>query len=323
MATDTIARPAPIAESTTLPTAAAHRGGYRLGVLAVVAAAALWGLGGVLADGLFRRGVQPLDLVSVRTYLTALGLGFIVAARRRRRGRVHGPAARGAPFTVLGFGISIGVANAALFVSIKLLPVAAAMVLQSLAPVLVVGFESVRDRVRPSVIVLGGLAVALPGVALVAGSAGPNGSRLDPLGVLAGLATALGVAAFALFGHSVTRTRGAIEANALAFAVSAAGWLIYELWHGLPGALLHASVLPAVLGVSVLGTLLPFVLFAWGSGRTGAACGALTICLEPAFGAVLAWIWLGQSLGAAQILGAVLVTGAVSAIQYSAYRRTR
>jgi drug/metabolite transporter (DMT)-like permease len=395
--------------------------GYRLGAIAVVAAAALWGLGGVLADGLFRHGVQPLDLVSVRTYISALGLGLIIAARRRRRGRIHGPAARVAPAAslrhdgdstsgdvnesqygrsggadvtqgepsdrvtrnesssriaqnaspdrvahgessgrvaqnassdrvalnessgrvtaawrervrslfslrradVLGFGLSIGVANAALFTAIRLLPVAAAMVLQSLAPVLVVGWECVRDRVRPSVVVLAGLAIALPGVALVAGTAGPNGSHLDPVGLLAGLVTAVGVAAFALFGHSVTRTRGAIEANALAFTVSAAGWLIYELCHGLPSTLFHASVLPGVLGVAVLGTLLPFVLFAWGSERTGPLSGALSICLEPAFGAVLAWIWLGQSLSVAQIFGALLVTGAVAAIQYSTYRRTR
>jgi len=353
MATDTITSPtaAPrVARVGTVDARSAHdahrdipQTGYRLGVVAVVAAAALWGLGGVLAESLFRHGVQPLDLVGVRTYLTALGLGLILALRRRRRGRIHGPAARGAPRAdqsnllnlrdraraltslrradVLGFGLSIGVANAALFTAIRLLPVAAAMVLQSLAPVLVVGWECVRSRSRPSAVVLIGLAVALPGVALVAGSTGPAGSRLDPAGVLAGLVTAVGVAAFALFGHSVTRTRGAIEANALAFTVSAAGWMIYELCHGLPGSLLDASVLPGVLGVSVLGTLLPFVLFAWGSERTGAASGALSICLEPAFGAVLAWMWLGQGLSAIQILGAALVTGAVAAIQYSTYRR--
>lgn len=350
MATDTITSPTAASRATTVGSRGTHdthavqrdihRTGYRLGVVAVAAAAALWGLGGVLAESLFRHGVQPLDLVGVRTYLTALGLGLILALRRRRRGRVHGPAARGAPATawsnprdlvralaslrradVLGFGLSIGIANAALFTAIRLLPVAAAMVLQSLAPVLVVGWECVRSRSRPSAVVLIGLAFALPGVALVAGSTGPAGSRLDPAGVVAGLVTAVGVAAFALLGHSVTRTRGAIEANALAFTVSAAGWLIYELCHGSPGSLLHASVLPGVLGVSVLGTLLPFVLFAWGSERTGPASGALSICLEPAFGAVLAWMWLGQSLSAVQLLGAALVTGAVAAIQYSTYRR--
>jgi len=336
MATDTIAPrlpavapPRPAAERAT---AAPGRAGYRLGVVAVAAAAALWGLGGVLADGLFRHGVQPLDLVGVRTYLTAIGLGLIVVVRRGRRGKIRGPAAAPAarpgrwPWLrradVLGFGLSIGVANAALFISIRLLPVAAAMVLQSLAPMLVVIWECARDRSRPDPVVLAGLAAALPGVALVAHSAGPGGARLDPAGVLAGLVTAVGVAAFALFGHSVTRTRGAIEANALAFGVSAAGWLLYELCHGAPSSLLHVSAAPGVLAVAVLGTLLPFVLFAWGSSRTGAACGALSVCLEPAFGAVLAWIWLGQSLGAAQIGGAVLVVGAVAAIQYSNYRKT-
>ena len=288
-----------------------RRGRY-LGLTAVVVAAALWGLGGTVASRLFSQGVLPLELVETRTYLTLAGLVVLLAATQR--GRPRGPVSW--PL-IVALGLAIAIANACLFLSIQHLPVAVAMVLQNLAPAFVLGGHLVATRRRPDPRVVLGLLVALAGVALVVELPTTPLGELDLAGIGFGLATAAGVAAFSVLGSTATQRYGAIRANTYAFGVASVMWLLFQLPQGLPAILREREHLAAVLFVGVLGTLAPFVLFAWGTARVGPQAGAVNISLEPAFSAALAWVWLGQALTATQLLGGAVLVGAVVWLQRS------
>lgn len=284
------------------------------GLAAVVLATLLWSVGAVVASDLFNRGVSPLELVELRTYITALGLAglaFWVARSQQQTMRLS----TSYRWLLLGFGLAIMVANASLFLAIKHLPVAVAMVLQNLAPAFVIIWILLITRRAPSPPVVVGMVLALVGVVLVVRLPTAPLGDIDLLGVLFGVATALGVAGFSVLGERATKIYGAIRANSIAFAVAAAAWVLIQVPRGVPDLLHHPELFGQVIIVGVFGTLAPFVLFAWGTARLGSEAGALGISLEPIFSAAIAWVWLGQALDALQIAGAAAIIAGIVHIQ--------
>ncbi|MFC4029972.1 DMT family transporter [Streptomyces polygonati] len=282
----------------------------RRGVAAAVVATALWGVGGTVAGVLFQHGAAPMEVVTVRTWVALAGLLLVTAVRRPPR-----PAGVRPLLPVTGFGLAVAASNAALFLAIDQLPVAVALVLQNLAPAFVVGWLMVSARTVPRPAIVIGLLAALAGVALVVRlpTAGMSGG--SALGVGLGLAAAAGVAAFSVLGGQAARATGALTANTGAFVVSGAVWLVWQLPHGIPALCRQPALLAGSVGIGVLGTFAPFLLYAWASARLGPQTTAVIISLEPLFGALAAWVWLGQTISVIQIIGGVVLLGAVVFLQ--------
>jgi len=276
----------------------------RYALVAVVVATALWGFGGVLAGRLFSQGIDPLEVVALRTWVALAGLAALFAWRRPKR--LAGPFPWRA---VVCFGLAVAVANAGLFLAISRLPVAVALVLQNLAPAFVIGWRLLKPRVLACVV------ASLLGVALVVElPTAPLGS-IDLLGVTFGLLAAAGVAAYSVFGSRAGKACGALTANTCAFLVSSVVWLLYQIPRGEPQVFHQPGALGAVVVIGLLGTLAPFLLYSWGSTHVGPAMSAVNISLEPFFGAILAWVWLGQMVKPVQAVGAVILLAAVILLQ--------
>jgi drug/metabolite transporter (DMT)-like permease len=108
---------------------------------------------------------------------------------------------------------------------------------------------------------------------------------------------------------------GPVAAMFKAFVVASAFWIVYQLPRGWPMELIEADNILRVSFVGVAGTLAPFLLFVWGVHRVSAERASIAATLEPVFGAIVAWVWLGQSLSGPQIVGGLLVIGGVALLQ--------
>jgi DME family drug/metabolite transporter len=100
-----------------------------------------------------------------------------------------------------------------------------------------------------------------------------------------------------------------------AFLVSSLFWVTIQFSQGFPEAVFLPENLLGILFVGIGGTLIPFSLMCWGIQQVRAERGAIAATLEPVIAAVLAWLWLGQSLNFSQILGGILVIGAIALLQ--------
>jgi drug/metabolite transporter (DMT)-like permease len=283
------------------------------GLAAVVISTVLWSVGAVVISDLFRRGVRPLELIQVRIYVTAIGLGLAMLWLRSsgRPARGERREAPGGWRPILGLALAVATATTSLVLAIEHLPVAVAIVLQNLAPAFVVGSVLLARRCRPGIPVLAGLALALTGVVLVVRLPTLPLGRIDGLGVLYGVLAAVGVAGLSVAGERATKAYGAVQANALAFSVVGIAWLAIQIPQGVPQLARHPADLALAVAVGIFGTLAPFVLFAWGTAKLGSQAGAINISLEPVFSAIIAWIWLGQSLDIMQIAGMLAVIGGI------------
>jgi drug/metabolite transporter (DMT)-like permease len=201
------------------------------------------------------------------------------------------------------------------FASIARIEVAAAILLEYLAPALVVAFAWVVQRRPAGHATVGALVAAIAGCALVVRAYDPAALRLSTVGVLFGLGAALTFAAYILIGEHL---QAEVPVPARLFYGFGVGLLVLFVLQP-PWRLGHAVFAPkALLGVVVvgtLGTLAPFSAFMASLRYIDAGRATITSTLEPVIAGVIALFWFGESFAPLQLVGAALVIGAVVALQ--------
>lgn len=291
----------------TTPTAGTTR------LLAVTAIGpALWGTTYLVTTELLPPG-RPLLDAAVR----ALPAGLLIVALTRvlPRGVWWWRAA------VLGT-LNIGLFFAMLFVSAYRLPGGVAATLGAVQPLLVAGLSVVLlgQGLR-----LGTLLAGLTGIAGVALLVLNGSARLDAVGVAAGL---LGTSSMAL-GVVLAKRWGRPEGVGL---VPFTGWLMAAGGLGLaPVALLVEGAPPALTGTHVLGflylslvnTVLTYVLWLRGIQRLPATGVSFLALLSPVVATLAGWLVLGQSLTPLQLVGVLLALGSMVAGQVPARTAAR
>jgi drug/metabolite transporter (DMT)-like permease len=305
-------------------------------LLRVVAAGACWALAAVFATHVFDRGVPPVRLAEARVAIALAVLAPLLAWRQR--GLLRPP--RGTLPALAAFGACVAAVNLSYYIALDHLEVGVAIALQYTGPAMLLAVSAVLARSRPaggpgtsrvaprSPGAPGRLAwvaagITLAGAALVS-RAFEGLAALDVPGVAAGLASAVTFAAYLLAAELAGR-RGAQPATTLlwGFAVAVAIWSLLVPWWSWPvGALRDPGVALAVLGVGLLGTLLPFFLAVGAVRVVSAAAAGIAATSEPVFAAAFAWLLLGQRLGPAQLAGGVLVVAGVVLAQLAAARTT-
>jgi drug/metabolite transporter (DMT)-like permease len=292
----------------------AARRAVLVATLAVVAATFCWGLNAVIAKGAFEAGIPPARLAEARTVVAGIPLIAYLALRRRD---LLIPA-RATVGPIVLFGIGLVAVNWASYTAIDRIPVGVALSLQYTAPVLVlVGVALVAHR-SPGGIVWVAALLTLIGAVLVSGAY--NGLRdLDGFGVAAGIGAAISFGIY-LLSAEAARKRGGHAATVLVggFVVASVAWGIVLPWWGWPiDRLAEPEIALRVLGVGMVGTLLPFLLVVNALRRLPAAVAGIAATTEPVFASGLAWLLLNQTLGAAQLAGGGLVVGGVILAQFA------
>ncbi|MFC8223706.1 DMT family transporter [Streptomyces sp. NPDC057362] len=294
----------------TSDSARGNRGkGTGLGL--ALASAVAFGGSGVAAKPLIEAGLDPLHVVWLRVAGAALVM-LPLAVRHRSLPRRR-------PALVAGYGLlAVAGVQACYFAAISRIPVGVALLVEYLAPALVLGWVRFVQR-RPVtraaalgvVLAVGGLACVVEvwsglgfdalGLLLALGAAccqvgyfvlSDQGSDAgdeapDPLGVIAyGLLVGAAVLTFVArpwsMDWSVLAGNASMDGTSVAAALLLA-WIV-----------LIATVLAYVTGIVAVRRLSPQVA-------------GVVACLEAVIATVLAWVLLGEHLSAPQIVGGVVV----------------
>ena len=331
----TLADPAPTAVPGPPEGTAPVRGPVRSGtwVALLVGASLLFAVNGTVAKLAMQAGLSPSRLVELRSLGSAvvLLLAVGVAARSRLpRGREL------VGLALLGFA-GVAMVQWLYFVAISHLPVGVALLIEYTAPLLVALWARFVLGEQLGARLWWGLLACLSGLALVA-QVGP-GVRLDAVGLVAAAGAAVSLAAYYLLGARVLRHRDAVSTQAWSMAFAAAFWMVAQpLWQFDPAVLAGDVVLPSALGavhvplgllvawIVVLGTVVPYAVVLAGVARLGPARTGLIGMLEPVAAAATAWVVLGESMTALQLVGGVVVLAGVllaEAARQSGTRRGR
>ena len=274
--------------------------------------ALLMGANHVAARVAFQHGVDVATAVAVRSSVTAVVVGVILAANRvpLRLQRRH---VRALP----AIGLLIGVQSLCLYSAVARLPVALALLVFNSFPLWIALAARLIYGERPDRRLLLAMPVLLIGLALaldVSGAASGLGAAGQWQRIGSGVAFALGAAstfsvalvlveheAGGLDGRLRTATTMAIVACLATTAALAQGG--FHPPNAAPGwwGLALLTMLYGT-GITILFTVLP---------RLGVVGNSAIMNVEPVFALVLAWLILGQSIAPSQIAGALVVVGAV------------
>lgn len=296
----------------------------RLGYLLIITAAVLFGLNGGVSRVAMGSGLSPESFTTLR--ITGATLVFLAYAACFRRAALKRP--RGSAFgLVVGLGL-VGVTALQLTynVAIDRLPLGIALLIEYLAPVLVVLWvrfvrrEPVRGRMWIAV------ALAVTGLAVV-GQVW-NGLAFDALGVVMALLAAVSFATYFLLGEHNMGFDDPLRVILWAFVVATVAMNLIEPIWTTPSLAGSTSMLGRLDGfaadpwivvgiVVVMGTVLPFFLGMAALRHLPATIVTVVAMLEPVIANVLGWVWFRESLTPVQVLGALAVLAGIVLAQTS------
>ena len=309
--------------TTTAPeatrTSAARGYGGGLG-LALVSASS-FGLSGSLARSLLDLGWSPAAVVVTRVGGAFLVLLIPSLLLMRRIGMPSGPQT----VRMLAYGVvAIALAQLCYFSAVQYLSVGVALLLEYLAPVMLIGWHWARSRRRPAWPVLSGAGLSIVGLAFVLDLR--DGLILNPAGVAWGLSAAVCLSAYFLLSED-SGTTAPIHPLLLTTAGTGigAGVLLAATGAGLLPLAAHAG--NAILAGRAVGWWLPALLLilvsavlAYPSGivavrRLGSSLASFVSLTEVILAVVFAFVLLGERPGPMQLVGGVLILVGISLVQ--------
>lgn len=278
----------------------------------IVLAALLWGVSGSAAKYLFHSGIGPFALTQLRlTVATTLLFGWLVLRNPARLRIARRDIAYFAVFGALG----IAGCQSTYLLAISRIQVAAAILLQYLAPVFIALHAVMFARERLSPVTLAAMAGAIFGCYLVVGAYSIELLHLNRVGIASGVLSAITFAWYSIQGEYGMRRYD--PWTVLFYALFFASLTLNILYPPLQ-AFLHdytAVQWGWILYIGVAGTLAPFGLYLYGVNFIRSTRASITATLEPIVAAVVSYGFLNEMMTPLQILGGALVIGAVILLQ--------
>jgi drug/metabolite transporter (DMT)-like permease len=295
------------------------RSSTSIGLLIALLAALAFGTSGSLGKSLMDAGWTPLAAVTFR----ALIGGAVLAPFAIRTLRGRWSALWHARTRVLLMAL-IGVAATQLvyFSAINLIPVSDAVLLEYLAPLLMVAWVWARSRRIPKLVVIIGSVVALGGLVLVVSPAA--GTHLSIVGILLALFAAVGCAIYYVIAAvpsddlpPVALASAGLVLGGVALAIVGATRLVPFTVATTSVRLLGAELpwwVPLV-AIGVLSTAIAYVASITATEMLGSRLSSFMGLLEVVAAAFYAWLLLGQQLRWPQLVGGALILAGIALVR--------
>ncbi|QTZ90635.1 EamA family transporter [Streptomyces auratus] len=289
-------------------------GGRGAGLGIALLSALAFGGSGVAAKPLISAGLEPLQV----TWLRVAGAALVMVPIAWR----HRELPRRRPALLVGFGLlAVAGVQACYFAALSRIPVGVALLIEYLAPALVLGwvrFVQKRPVTRAAAV---GVVLAVGGLACVVEVW--SGLSFDAVG----LALALGAACcqvgyFVLSDHGSDGDDAADPLGVIAYGLLLGAVVLTPIarpwgmhWQLLGGgADMNGTRVPAVLllaWIVLVATVAAYLTGVVSIRRLSPQVAGVVACLEAVIATVLAWFLLGEHLSAPQLVGGLVVlTGA-------------
>ena len=299
------------------------------GYATYMSAILLFSFNGSVSAAIMQQGVSPERLSQLRATAAFLVLLLICLILRPRALK-----AKPKEIALLAIYGIVGVTPVQYlyFVAIHRLPVGIALLIEYTAPIFIALWIRFVRRHHVGRSLWLGMGLALAGLALVAQVW--RGATLDPLGVLAAFGAAVALMIWYLVGERSAGMRDPLTMTTWSFGFVALFWACVKPWQTFPWQTLSGtSTLETVAGALHLstalltgfmvigGTVMAFTLVNMALRHLGASHASVLGMTEPVLSGLVAWLALGQSLVAIQIVGGLVVLSGILLAERSRQER--
>ena len=281
-----------------------QQGQRALGRWLVFLATLFWGGTATLARSVFRDGGVPaLSVVELRLVIAASLLFAWLLARNRGALRIE-RSDRGALVVLALFGVAA--VQGTYYYSIAKLGVGLAILLQYVAPSLIVLWEMARGQ-RPSPAMVAAVLLALAGTALLVSGVDRSSVHATALDWCVGASSSVIFAFYVLASKRLVARYAPETVLVYTFAIAAMFWACVTPPWRIVAAHYPAAMWARFATLGVFSTLVPFRCFYAGLKRLPAAEAGVIATAEPVVAIVSAVFFLGEGLRPGQMLGGALV----------------
>lgn len=291
----------------------------RTGLPIALVSAAAFGLSGSLAACLLVTGWSPAAVVAARVGGAFLVLLIPCLLLLRRIGL---PSARTTGRMVAYGVVAVAGAQLCFFSAVQHLSVGVALLLEYLAPVLLIGWHWWRRGQRPTAGKLIGAALSVAGLALVLDLA--SGLTVNPIGVAWGLGAALCLCAYFVMSEHGAAAPPALLLTTVGTGVGAlllvlAGMIgIVPLTTASAPVTIAAQTLPwwvPIVTLALVSAALAYVTGIVAVRRLGSSIASFVALSEVILAVVFAALLLGQIPTPIQAVGGVLILAGIAVVQ--------
>jgi drug/metabolite transporter (DMT)-like permease len=294
------------------------------GLVYALLSAATFGISGPLGKSLLEAGWSTGATVGTRIGLAALVM--LVPTLVMLRGR-WAQLRRGLGI-MAGYGIvAVAVCQFCYFNAVSRMSPPVALMLEYLAPIVIVGWMWARSRLRPGLLTIAGTVVAMLGLVIVLNLF--SATRVDPVGVLWGLGAAVCLAVYFLLSARAdgvlppfVMVGGGMVFGALAIGVLAVvGVLPLAANFGtveLQGV--ETSWIVPILGITLIAAVAAYSLGIVGAQRLGPKVASFVSLTEVLFSVVASWLLIGDVPAPVQALGGALIVVGVILVRVDELR---
>lgn len=302
--------------------------GLSAGLLPAVVSAAAFGLSGSLARSLLDLGWSPAAVVAARVGGAFLALLIPCLLLLRRIGL---PSARQSGRMVAYGLIAVALAQLCYFSSVQYLSIGVALLLEYLAPVLLIGWHWARSRRRPAPRVFVGAGLALAGLVLVLDLTGKL--SINPVGVAWGLGAAACLCAYFLLSeagggsapiHPLLLTTGSTGVGGLAIILLGLTGLL-PLTAGTGQTMVAGHAVSWLLPVALLILITAVLAYLTGIAAIrvlGSSVASFVALSEVIFAVIFAALLLSQHPSLTQLVGGALILIGIAVVQRGEAVRT-
>lgn len=297
----------------------------RTGLGLALLSAAAFSTSGSFARSLTDAGWTPGAAVAIRIGIAALIL--LVPAAISLRGRW------GSLWRNLGMVATYGLVAVAgcqlfFFNAVQHVSVGVALLLEYLGMVLVVAWLWLRRGQRPRRLTIAGSVTAILGLVLVLNLVG--GARVDPVGVLWGLGSAVGLAVYFVLSSKTDADLPPVAVASGGMIIGTVALLALGALGVMPMRATFATVevagwttswLVPVVGLSLVAAAVAYVTGIGAARLLGAKLASFVGLTEVLFAILVAWLMLGELPAPIQLAGGALIVAGVALVRLDELRR--
>ena len=296
----------------------------RAGFVLALFSAATFGTSGTFATSLIDTGWSPAAAVAIRISIAAVLLAVPAVVTLRGRWNVLWHNIR--MVTIYGL-VAIAGCQVFFFNAVQHLSVGVALLLEYMGIILIVGWLWIRNGQRPRRLTIAGSVAAVLGLILVLNLVGDT--HIDLVGVLWGLAAAVGLAVFFVLSAKSDPDLPPLAMASGGMTIGAVTLLILGVLGALP---MHANVddvdfaghqvswLVPVIWLSLVAAAIAYVAGIAATRILGSKLASFVGLTEVLFAVLFAWLLLGEVPTAVQLLGGLLIVAGVALVRIDELR---
>lgn len=285
------------------------------GILCVLLAGSMWGCMGLLVRPLNNIGLQSMDIVAMRSFVTTL-LTFICFPVLCKLNNVSAKQVIKINFKDIWVFIGTGIISVVFFnycyfntIIFTSLSVAAIMLYTAPIFVMLISVPVFKDRLGKNKIIA--LILAFVGCGIVTG-AFTGTMVLGVKGLLFGLGAGIGYALYSIFGKlAADKGYASVNITLYTFLFASIGVLPFTDLKNIVEAYNSNGYLLYSLILIVITTFLPYIFYTAGLSMMEPGKAAIIACIEPVVATLVGWIMFGEIPSVVTIVGVLMVIFAI------------